>query len=58
METIRRVVLLPMGEDAGIPPDVEVDGSFQEREAYREGRLTDAPDLSPYDDLLEEDDDG
>lgn len=57
-ETIRRIVLLQLGEDTGIPPAVEVDGSFQEREAYREGHLTDAPDLSAYDDLLEEDDDG
>ena len=35
----------------GVPrlPLVEVDEGFREREAYRQGQLTDAPDLSIYD---------
>jgi hypothetical protein len=34
---------------------VDVDESFCEREAYREGSLTDAPDFSRYDKMLEDD---
>jgi hypothetical protein len=35
-------------------PGAEVDESFEEREAYQQGRLTDAPDFSSYDQMLEE----
>ena len=35
--------------------DVEVDDSYHERPAYQEGCLTDEPDLSIYDDMLERD---
>ena len=38
-------------------PAVDVDESFRQREAYREGHLTEAPDLSAYDKMLEDDDD-
>jgi len=34
---------------------VEVDDSFCEREAYAEGRLSEAPDLSVYDQMFEDD---
>jgi hypothetical protein len=35
-------------------PEAEVDEDFQQRPAYQEGCLTDQPDLSVYDQLLEE----
>jgi sulfur carrier protein ThiS len=35
---------------------VEVDDSFFEREAYEEGRLSEAPDLSVYDQGFEDED--
>ncbi len=57
VETIRRIALRQLAEGAATIPWVEVDESFAEREAYLEGRLSDEPDFSPYDDLLEEDED-
>jgi transposase len=57
IETVERIAVLAMGE--GIEPllgSVEVDESFREREAYVEGHLSEEPDFSPYDELLEEDD--
>ena len=35
----------------------EVDESFAEREAYQQGRLTEAPDFSLYEQMLEDQDD-
>jgi hypothetical protein len=35
-----------------------VDESFLQRQTYLEGRLTDPPDFSAYDQMLEDDDDG
>jgi len=54
VETLRRIAILEMSE--GVLPSAEVDESFQRRDAYVEGCLTDAPDFSTYDDLLEPDD--
>ena len=34
---------------------VEVDDSFSQREAYEEGRLSEAPDLSIYDEMFQDD---
>lgn len=56
LETVERIALLYMTQDIPRLPSVDVDESFREREAYLEGSLTDAPDLSIYDQLLEEDD--
>ena len=55
VETIRRIALRQLAEGATAIFWVEVDESFQEREAYLEGRLSDEPDFSHYDDLLQED---
>jgi hypothetical protein len=56
LQTIERIALLYLNEGAAsVVPDAEVDDSYREREAYREGLLTDIPDLSAYDRLLEED---
>lgn len=46
--TIERIALLQFKE-AGELPAVEIDESFRERESYREGSITDPPDLSIYD---------
>ena len=54
--TLERIAVLQLKEGAETLPLVEVDQSFQERDAYLEGRLSDTPDFSAYDDLLEEDD--
>lgn len=54
VETIRRIAIRQLAEGAETIPSVELDESFQEREAYLEGRLSDEPDFSDYDDLLEE----
>ncbi len=58
IETIRRIALLEMSQGAGMLPSAEVDENFRERDAYLEGYLSDEPDFSLYDDLLEEDDGG
>jgi len=54
LETLRRIAMLYITAADNPLPMVDVDESFREREAYLEGRLTDAPDFSPYDRLLEE----
>ena len=51
-ERIARLLIRQHGEV--LLPDAEVDESFEERPAYQEGRLTDAPDFSAYDQLLED----
>jgi transposase len=56
LETIRRIAILQMSESLETLPFAEVDEGLEEREAYREGRLSEAPDLSIYDHLLETDD--
>lgn len=58
LDTLRRIALLCMNQGDQMLPSPDVDEGFTKREAYLEGRLTDAPDLSVYDKLLEEDDDG
>ena len=54
--TIRRIVLMHLSGGMDALPWAEVDESFVDREAYMEGRLTDEPDFSRYDDLLEDHD--
>jgi transposase len=56
IETIRRIVLMYLNEGMDALPWADVDESFVDREAYVEGRLTDEPDFSRYDDLMEDDD--
>ncbi len=48
MEVIERIVALNLAHGAGTLPCVEVDEHFRERDAYQEGRLTEPPDLSTY----------
>ena len=56
IETLERMALLLLTQDTPKLPCVDVDEGFCQRESYLEGRLTDAPDLSLYDKLLEEND--
>ena len=56
-DTVERIVVLCMEQGEDKLPFVEVDEGFRERQAYQEGHLTDQPDLSVYDHMLEEKDD-
>jgi hypothetical protein len=55
--TLRRIAhLVAQQGQMDLPFTVNVDDSFCGREAYEEGRLSEAPDLSVYDQMFEEDD--
>lgn len=58
IETLERIALLYITQDTQILPSVDVDEDFRQRQTYQEGSLTDAPDFSLYDKMLEEDDNG
>jgi len=42
-------------DDAEFTPDTPFDEGYEERQQYRDGRITDPPDLSGYEQLLEND---
>ena len=48
LETIERIAVLCMSQGEENLPCVDIDEGFLERQAYQEGRLTDAPDMSIY----------
>jgi hypothetical protein len=50
LETIKRIAVLHLQEGSGTLPSAVVDEHLIRREAYLEGSLTDAPDLSVYED--------
>jgi transposase len=54
LATVRRIAWLCICQQEDVLPEAEVDEDFQQRPAYQEGCLTDQPDLSVYDQLLEE----
>lgn len=56
IETIRRIAVMHLSEDVGMLPTAEVDESFLERDTYLEGRLTDQPNFSAWDGMLDEED--
>jgi transposase len=60
IETLQRIARLCLSQDDRPLPGAEVDESFRQRESYRQGSLTDTPDFSLFDKMLEndEDDDG
>jgi hypothetical protein len=58
LEVIERIAFLCLKQAPEIVPLVELDEEFRQREAYQEGYLTDPPDLSIYQDPLEDEDDG
>lgn len=55
LATLRRIAWLCISQEEDILPQADVDEDFQQRPTYQEGCLTDEPDLSVYDQLLEED---
>jgi hypothetical protein len=55
MDTIERIALLHLSQGLDLLPLAEVDESFRDRPAYQDGALTEAPDLSVYEDEDEED---
>jgi hypothetical protein len=54
IETLRRIAQLVLVQGEPLLPNPPVDEGFRERDAYRQGHLTDAPDFSPYDRTLED----
>jgi transposase len=60
IDTLQRIARLCLSQDDAPLPSADVDENFRQREAYQQGSLTDAPDFSLYDKMLDdnEDDDG
>jgi len=54
---IERIALLHLSQGMDLLPWAEVDDSFRQRPAYQDGALTDAPDLSIYEDQEQNDQD-
>ena len=54
IETRRRMARLSISQQEFQLSGVEVDESFRQREAYRQGQLTDAPDFGLYDQMLDD----
>ena len=55
-ESLQRIAWFCMSQGEEQRFEVDVDDSYQERPAYQEGCLTDEPDLSAYDGMLDRDD--
>jgi len=55
VDTLRRIAQLYLNQGEVTLPSPPVDEGFRDRDAYRQGHLTDAPDFSKYDKMLEED---
>ena len=53
VEAIERIAVLQMTQGIGPLPIADIDPTFQERETCREGSLTEQPDLSLYDRLVD-----
>jgi hypothetical protein len=56
IKTLQRIAVLYLNQGDVKIPRAEVDEGFRDREEYREGYLSDDPDLSQYDRFLEDDD--
>jgi transposase len=57
LDALRRIAWYCMSQE-GLPlPEADVDENLQQRPAYREGYLTEEPDLSIYGDMLREEED-
>jgi transposase len=57
IDTLQRIARLCLSQDDVQIPGADVDEGFRQREAYQQGSLTDAPDFSLYDKMLEDDED-
>ena len=58
METIERIAILLMRDGNYDMPSAQIDQDYKQRESYLEGRFSDDVDLSIYDKMIEEDEDG
>ena len=58
VKTIERIALLQMREGNYKVPVVEIDENLHGRQSYLDGLFSDEADLSVYDDMIEEDEDG
>jgi len=56
LDTVQRIAVLVLDVSEHPLPAVDIDAGFRVRESYLEGRLTDAPDFSRYNQILEDDD--
>jgi hypothetical protein len=54
VDTLRRIAQLYLHQGEATLPNPSVDEGFRDRDAYRQGHLTDAPDFSKYDNMLED----
>ena len=54
LDTLRNIARLYLTESDPLLPAVDVDESFRERQTYLQGRLTEPPDFSVYDQMLDE----
>ena len=54
IDTLRSIARLYLGESDPVLPEADVDEGFRERRGYIAGRLTEEPDFSPYDQMLDE----
>ncbi len=52
--TLDEIARLLVRDDLPIMPDVAIDETYSSRDSFHEGRFTDRPDFSTYDQLLEE----
>lgn len=57
-DTIERMVIYMMREDAFETPLFDLDEDFKNRDCYQEGQVTDLPDLTKYDRFLDDDGQG
>jgi hypothetical protein len=56
IDTLRRIAQLLLTQGEPLLPNPPVDEAFRDRDAYRQGHLTDAPDFSKYDNMREDND--
>ena len=55
MAAIERIAALSIAQGVQVLPFAEIEEDFRQRDTYLEGRLTDPPDLSIYDENIQED---
>jgi hypothetical protein len=58
LETLKRIAWYCMSQGESILPEPEVDDNLQDRPVYQEGCLTDEPDFTVYDQMLQENEQG
>jgi len=54
LDTLRNIARLYLTESEPLLPAVDIDDSFRERQTYLQGRLTEPPDFSVYDQMIDE----